>query len=72
MSDLTERLRTWADLDRIEAGEVLRHDLRTAADRIEALEAENERYRKALGIIAIDPGNASPWHVAAQALDTTP
>jgi hypothetical protein len=41
-------------------------------DRIEELEAENERYRKALGIIAIDPGNASPWHVAAQALDGTP
>jgi hypothetical protein len=40
--------------------------------RIAELKAENERYRKALGIIAIDPGNASPWHVAAQALDGTP
>ena len=52
MSDLTERLRTWADLDRIEAGEVLRHDLRTAAERIAELEAELADERARSGGIA--------------------
>jgi hypothetical protein len=36
-TDLPDRLRTWAELDRIEATPVLRADLNTAADEIERL-----------------------------------